>query len=127
MTYQHRTLALGRWFSLSLSSQMANIGSEVERTINWKNKGNDIYSQQALYRALELLAITIDDKKNRKRLKELTRLREALLDYFIGKNQFFSSDKLWRQYFLSFNYAARIGLQKKISNENRSNAKRTLA
>jgi len=108
MTYQHQDLAGGRWFNFSLSEQLANIGSEVERTIKWRNKSNQKYSNNAFERALELLDLTIADKKNVKRLKELTRLREILVDYFFGDNQYSSSDQLWQKYFYAFNYAARI-------------------
>jgi len=34
MTAMHRELAAGRWFELSLVEQLANIGSEIERTIS---------------------------------------------------------------------------------------------
>ena len=33
MSYQHKDLAAGRWGQMSLSEQMANIGSEVERAL----------------------------------------------------------------------------------------------
>jgi len=90
---------------------MANIGSEVERAISWRNKDNDSYSRKAAERALELLFLTIADLKNRNRLKELTRLHEVLVDYFFGQNQYSSSDLLWRKYFYAFNYAARINIR----------------
>ena len=108
MNYQHKQLAAGRWFKLSLVEQMANIGSEVERTISWKNKNNRDYSFMALERALELLDLTVEDIKNKHRLKELLRLREVLVDYFLFSNQFSSSDQLWRNYFYPFNFAARL-------------------
>jgi len=108
MKYQHQELAAGRWEKLNLIEQMANIGSEVERTLLWREKGNSQYSQKAFERTLELLDLTIADSRNKKRLRELTRLREALVDYFFGENQFSSSDRLWRNYFFAFNYAARI-------------------
>ena len=41
MSYQHKQLADGRWFKLKFVEQMANIGSEIERTILWKNKNNN--------------------------------------------------------------------------------------
>lgn len=107
MKYQHKNLSSGQWFSLSLFEQLANIGSEVERAILWREKKRQ-YSKQAFYRALELLSLTIDDQKNKGRLKELTRLYEVLVDYFAGDNQYQSSDELWRKYFYPFNYAARI-------------------
>lgn len=108
MKYQHSHLAAGTWQKLSLAEQLANVGSEIERTINWKAKGNADYSLKAFERALELLNLTIADSKNRTRLKELTRLREALIDYFVFKNEYHSSDEKWRSYFYSFNFAARI-------------------
>lgn len=97
-----------RWFKLTFFEQMANIGSEVERTISWKTKGNLEYSQIAFERALELLDLTIADKRNIKRLKELLRVREALADYFEFDNEYKSSDKLWQNYFYPFNWAARL-------------------
>jgi len=111
MKFQHQKLASGGWRNLSFFNQMANIGSEVERAVNWRNKDNELYSQKAAKRALELLFLTIDDSKNKKRLKELTRLYEVLVDYFFGQNQYFSSDLLWRKYFYAFNYAARINVK----------------
>ena len=71
MNYQHQQLAAGRWKELSFFEQMANIGSEVERTIQWKKKNNEDYSRRAFERTLELLDLTIADPKNKKRLKEL--------------------------------------------------------
>ena len=111
MSFQHLGLASGGWQKLSFFDQMANIGSEVERAISWRHKDNDLYGRKAAERALELLFLTIDDLKNRNRLKELTRLYEALVDYLFGQNQYSSSDLLWRKYFYAFNYAARINVK----------------
>ena len=111
MKYQHQELAAGRWGTLSFVEQMANIGSEVERTISWREKENRPHSQKAFERMLELMDLTIADSKNKKRLRELTRVREALVDYFFGENQFSSSDQLWRNYFFAFNYAARFNVR----------------
>ena len=82
MSVWHQELAAGRWSRLSLVEQLANNGSEIERTIRWRAKGNTDHATRAFERALELLDLTIADEKNRSRLKELTRLREALADYF---------------------------------------------
>ncbi|MFH2069134.1 MAG: hypothetical protein ABII89_06720 [Candidatus Omnitrophota bacterium] len=107
MNYQHKELAAGRWFKLTFFEQMANLGSEVGRAIIWKNK-NDEYRIKSLERALELLDLTIDDVRNRARLKELTRLREVLVDHFYFDNQYSSSDRLWQNYFYAFGYAANL-------------------
>lgn len=108
MSYQHQESAAGRWLKFSLCEQLANVGSEVGRTIKWRNQENRQYSGNAFERVLELLDLTIADGKNLKRLKELARLREVLVDYFFGDNQYSSSDQLWQKYFYAFNYAARI-------------------
>ncbi len=96
-----------RWDQFSLVSQMANVGAEVGRTINWKKKGNTDMSTNALYRGLELLDLTIKDKKNRNSLKEILRVREGLVDFFMGNNIYKSSDEIWNRYFHYFNLAAR--------------------
>jgi len=105
---QHPTLAAGRWQAFSLMEQLANIGSEVERALNWRNKNHSEYSRLAFTRALELLNLTIADPRHRRRLKELTRLREALLDFFLGDNEFHSTEKSWRSYFYGFAYASAL-------------------
>lgn len=108
MNYQHKQLAAGRWKELSFFEQMANIGSEIERTITWGKKDNSKYSQLAFERALELLDLTIGNTSNIFRLKELTRLRETLADYFVFGNSYNSTDQSWHNYFYAFTYAARL-------------------
>ncbi len=107
MSHQHKDLALGRWNNMPFLEQMANIGSEVERALNWQTKRNDIYSQKAIDRALELIDLSLDSITNPARLKELARVREAIVDFFIGSNQFRSTSASWRAYFLPFTYATR--------------------
>ena len=104
----HKELAAGRWFEFSLVEQLANVGSDVIRTIKWKNKKNLAYSKKAFERALELLDLIVADPKNKHRLKEILRTREALVDYFIFDNKYSSTDKLWEKYFYNFNYAASL-------------------
>jgi len=107
MTFQHKELAAGRWKEMSFVEQMANIGSEVGRAINWRAKHNDVYCQNAFDRALELLDLTLDSVKGFPRLKEVARLREAIADYFFGTNQAAFTDESLKRYFLHFTYAAR--------------------
>jgi hypothetical protein len=96
----------GRWFKLSLVEQMANIGSDVGRTMQWRAKGDLDASKQALERALELIDFTVADSKNKGRLREILRVREFLADYFIGNNQYGFTDDAWNRYFYYFGYAA---------------------
>ena len=106
MTFQHRELAAGRWKELSFFEQMAHVGGEIERTLNWKSKGNNDYSLRAFDRALELLDLTMGDVRNRSRLKELARAREAIADHFAFDNTYGSTDSSWRNYFYPFALAA---------------------
>lgn len=103
MTVYHKDLQK-RWRNLSLTEQLANIGSEVERALNWQEKGNIEYSTIAFERALELLDFTTEGIDDFYRLKELRRLREVLVDYFAGENIYNSSAKSFRNYFYGFNY-----------------------
>lgn len=107
MNYYHQSLSQGRWQKLPFFEQMANIGSEVERGLNWHAK-NAQYSRLAFERALELLDLTICAEKKPSRLRELTRLREVLADYFAGDNIYLSTEQNWRSYFYAFNHAARL-------------------
>jgi hypothetical protein len=104
----HKGLTYERWFKFTLFEQMANIGMEIERTIHWRNAGNQEYSQMAFWRALELIDFTIRDPKNKKRLREIVRTRYALVDHFAYDNEYQSTDKQWQDYFYAFNYAAAL-------------------
>lgn len=103
----HKDLTKEKWQSLSFFEQMANIGAEIGRTINWREKDKNL-SESALYRGLELLDLTIEDQKNKGKLKELCRLREILADYFAFDNIYKSSDIELNYYFYMFNYAVAI-------------------
>jgi hypothetical protein len=86
---------------------MANIGSEIERTISWKKKGRTEISSRAFERALELIDLTIADEKNLTRLRELLRVREAISDHFFFDNLYQSTPECWQHYFGSFLIVAR--------------------
>ncbi len=103
----YHTDLISRWNKFSIFEQMANIGAEVGRTINWRKKGKQDISKNALYRALELIDFTVDDPKNKNSLKEILRVREFLVDYFMGDNIYRSTDQSWEKYFYYFAFAAR--------------------
>jgi hypothetical protein len=107
MSHQHKELAAGRWNQLSFAEQMANIGSEIERTISWKKKRRPEIGMRAFERALELIDLTVVDPKNRTRLRELLRVREAVSDHFYFDNFYQTTPESWQRYFGSFLIAAR--------------------
>jgi hypothetical protein len=108
MNYQHKQLSEGRWREFTFFEQMAHIGSEIDRTIRWKQKGNSEYSTLAFWRALELIDLTISSARTAPRLKELTRTREALADHFVFSNEYGTTDECWKKYFFCFAYAAQL-------------------
>ena len=108
----HSDLAGGRWHTMSLCEQLGNIGSEISRALNWKDK-DYIKSLHAFYRALELFDLTISYPKLKFRLKEILRARELVCDYFIGENEYQSTSAFFRSYFDYF--ALRAQYQKLIA------------
>jgi hypothetical protein len=114
MSHQHRDLAEGRWDTLSLVEQLGNIGSEVERILRWREKGNEDYAMRAMDRALELFALTLACPNNKGRLREISRAREALLDFIVGDNEFASTGESLRRYFLPFAVAARAAHEARV-------------
>jgi hypothetical protein len=107
MTVHHRELASGRWRQLTFVEQMANIGSEVERCLNWRDRKNAEYSEKAFVRALELIDLTLDANRQGPRLREVARVREVFADFYDGPNFFNSTSEQWRKYFFAFGCAAR--------------------
>lgn len=103
----HRELAAGRWQTFPLHVQLAHVGSEVERALNWRLRGDTQTSLHAFERGLELLDLTIADPRWRRRLKELCRVREVLVDFFVGTNTYESSSESLRAYFTPFTIRAR--------------------
>ncbi len=109
MTYQHKEMARGKWRQMSLAWQMANIGSEVFRAIKSRQTNREKSADLAFERALELFDLTLQDKKNSKRLREIARARETFVDYFMFDNQYNQTPEMINNYFLAFNYLARKG------------------
>ena len=75
---QHRDLAAGRWAQLSLTEQLANVGSEVGRMLRWRG-----------------------------RLSEIARARELLCDAAAGGGSYGSTLEGLDRYFLAFAVLAR--------------------
>jgi len=103
--FQHKSLAEGRWQTLSLAEQLGNIGGEVNRAI--RSRGDQKRFDNAVTRALELFDLTIGDPRWRKRLKEITRAREFFCDAIYGEGIYGTSLEDLNRYFLYFAYAAR--------------------
>jgi hypothetical protein len=93
------------WHKLSLIEQLGNIGSEILRCLKWQTR-NSAYSEIANTRALELIDLTLNQKLTASEYKELCRMRELWLDFYLGVNQYHQLSRQWEKYFLSYNYLA---------------------
>ena len=107
MTYPQRNFDSKRWFKLSLSLQLANIGSEVIRAIRWHQKGEKKRWKMAVWRALELFDLTLSDKRWKNRAKEIARLRETICDFFYGGNPYYSNLLFFYNFFFFFAFVGR--------------------
>ena len=108
MSHQHANLAAGRWQTLPLIEQLANVGSDVARAHRWQEKDPQ-QCDKAFVRALELLDMTIGDPRWKGRRKELTRVREFLCDAMLGGKEYGSDFASLDRYFYPFAVAARAG------------------
>ena len=105
----HAQAAAGRWARLTLVEQMANIGSEVERTVRAHEAGRERRFELALTRALELFDLTAADPRWRgPRRREILRAREEFCRLFFADDVSPQLRSGWRRYFLQFAVAARL-------------------
>lgn len=89
MAYFHKNLTQEKWNSMRIENQILNIASELLRAKNWLAKKDIVYTQNSLDRALELIDLTIMDRKkwNNSHLGELLKFREILGEFYIGLNK----------------------------------------
>ena len=92
---QHKDL-FSEWSRKPLAYQMANIGSEVSRSIKNQNKPSRFVG--AFDRTLELFDLTIDCTTNPAELREICRAREEFCDYFNGNSYHTDPIKMQRYY-----------------------------
>ena len=105
---RHPTLASGRWTTLTLAEQLANVGSEVDRAIGaWEAKRSDRFDR-ALTRALELFDLTArDDRWWGPRRREVLRAREEFCRLFFDEEYARDAARALSSYFLQFAVLAR--------------------
>lgn len=104
----HADLAAGRWQTLTLAEQLANVGSEVDRAISaWEAQRSDRF-ERALERALELFDLTVNDERWRgHRRREILRVREEFCRLFFDDTPPHDSARRLSKYFLQFGVLAR--------------------
>ncbi|MDP2934003.1 MAG: hypothetical protein Q8N81_07820 [bacterium] len=104
MTPQHKSLAAGRWFHLSLAEQLGNAGSEYSRALNWKSRDEGKFNS-ATARFFELMDLTLADPRWKGAARrELARVREHSAEIFHGEA---TASKTFQKYFDQFAILAR--------------------
>jgi len=89
-----------RWEKLTLAQQLGNIGSEYERALSWKKRGDESKFQNAFERFLELLDLTIANPHvTMPQKKELLRAREIACQELTETN---ATDNYLQKYFYQF-------------------------
>jgi len=85
-----------KWHKMTLFQQMGNIGSEVFKMIGLNN------SQESFLRVLELIDLTIEDKRRKEKLFEILRLREVICNFYLNKGVYDVSKESLKKYFIPF-------------------------
>lgn len=106
----HPTLVGGRWFAFPLMQQLANVGSEVERALRGRARGNTERSERSFDRALELFDLTATDPaRTLAQRREILRAREQFCRVFFDATAESDLPAYLSKYFLQFAVAARRG------------------
>jgi len=84
MQSQHK-ISEEKWASFNKGQQVLMIANEINRAKNLINKSFKEEVQFSYQRAIELIDLTLNDKKWNGRLKELLRCREVLAELFFTK------------------------------------------
>ena len=96
-----------KWAAMDFISQMANIGSEVGRTLKWKQKGNTALAKNAFIRALDLFDLTIKVGRNNgsqssrdSMLREVLMARDQFCEEYLSEdsNAIARSDRFFSQF-----------------------------
>ena len=86
---------------------MAHIGSEVARARIWEEKKDPLTRNRCLERALDLIDLSLRDRRWHRRLKELCRLREVLADHYQDTKEYAVTLQNLEKYLTEFALVAR--------------------
>lgn len=96
-----------QWSSLSLAEQLGNVGSDFDRALRWKEKGQAALALNASIRALQQLDQTLaDDRHTGLRRREIARVREEVCRELFSDTLDRASTQQLHNYFLAFATAA---------------------
>lgn len=90
------------WFSMPIGVQISNVGSEVHRAIQWKNRNDEQKKISFCTKAVDFLKIMQADPKNKHRKGELECCINELEDYFMGENIYGTTEEQLIRYYDAF-------------------------
>ncbi len=99
-----------RWRNKTFYEQMGNIASELSRAVKFKEQQDFGHMNSSLWRTLEMIDLTIDDKRNISRSRELCRFKEVLSDWYCRTGEYRVKPESLKSYAL--NFALLAGKQK---------------
>ncbi len=105
MQSRHLEAARTSWEKFSLIEQMANIGSEVGRTLRAKDNPSRYWG--AASRAFDLFYLTIEDPRWKGRLREILLVRELFAAAVLESDEFNTTLEDLDRYFHFFALLAR--------------------
>ena len=91
-----------RWNKMSISEQILNIGGEVQRAVDRKERHEMDLAKSYLNKALDWIELTKNDPKNKNRIEEISIVEDELKDYFSAnkyKNNKNSIMSYWNSFF----------------------------
>lgn len=91
-----------KWFNMPVSMQISNIGSEVARAIRYKKKGDMQKAVNFCNKAIDFWRLSLKDPKNIHRINEFECAIDELQDYFIGNNDYQTTDEMLTRYYDAF-------------------------
>jgi len=96
-----------RWQNMTFYQQMGNIASELSRAVKFNKQDDTELMNSSLWRVLELVDLTINDKRNKSRSRELCRFKEVLSDWYCHTGIYNVNPESLRNYSLNFAMLAR--------------------
>lgn len=87
---------------MTIQEQISNIGSEVLRADQWKQRGNRKRMRSYYDVAISFLCLSIRDPKNAAGRNELNLCIDELADCFIGENKWGTTTETLKKYYNAF-------------------------
>lgn len=93
-------------FTMPICVQISNVCSEVHRALRWRKAGNRQREIAFCEKAIEFLNVMKQDPKNKRRIGELDACIEELKDFFLGDNEYHTTEESLIRYYDAFLYQA---------------------